>query len=183
MAFLIKLCSLVHFKSHMRIKSDRLWILLIDGQLNDPLGFNAILEQLLPHAFAPFLQRDKKHLQATVLNAHKRDRLFCFGRDQMLHAFQPLRHIRPDRVYFCARKKQMRCPHGLLPNFRKHVRQRLVLVLYFVRFHHGSRYTANPSQLPQARKPFLRAIRLVAACAGVHSITTLFCTCRAQLID
>ena len=69
------------------------------------------------------------------------------------------------------------------PHIQKRIQQRLVPVLYFVKFHHGSRYTANPSQIPQARKPFLMAIRLVAACAGAHSITTLFCSCRARSIS
>lgn len=104
-AFLVKLCSLIRFKSHVLVKSDRLWILLIDGQLNDSVGFNAMLEQLLPKPFPTFLRREKQHLQAPILDAHKPNRLLCFGNDQMLHAFQRLRHIRPDCFYFRVRKE------------------------------------------------------------------------------
>ena len=79
MAFLVKLCSLVCFKTHMRIKSDRLRILFVYGQLSDSIVLNAILEHLLSNAVSTFLRCKKQHLQATVLNAHKRNRLFRFG--------------------------------------------------------------------------------------------------------
>ena len=58
------------------------------------------VEQQLPKPFPTFLRREKQHLQAPILDAHKPNRLLCFGNDQMLHAFQRLRHIRPDCFYF-----------------------------------------------------------------------------------
>lgn len=116
----------------MLVKSDRLRILLVDGQLDDPVVFDAILEQPLPNAFASFLRRKKQHLQVPVLNAHKRDRLFGFYNDQGLHAFQRLRHIIFDTFYFRVRKKQMRRPNGPLPDIQKRIQQRLVSVCYFI---------------------------------------------------
>lgn len=116
----------------MLVKSDRLRILLVDGQLDDPVVFDAILEQPLPNAFAPFLRCKKQHLQTPVLNAHKRDRPFGFCNDQVLHAFQRLRHIIFDTFYFRVRKKQMRRPNGPLPDIQKRIQQRLVSVCYFI---------------------------------------------------
>lgn len=105
----------------MRVKTDRLRVLLIDGHFPHTILPNAQLHQLLSQSLSAFTGREEQHFQPAIFDPQKTGRhaRFGFRCDQMRHAANGLRHIFPDAQDLGFGQKMMGRPDRRFPQLYK----------------------------------------------------------------